>query len=680
MKKLSTLAGYDIAKPSVDRHALERDTNPQSGVPDTATSAYLPRDVQRAMEEISPTQADGDPPNGDAPDGGPPGGDASDGDAPHAVPHHAVPHHALPQYANPRHTELQHSNIQHAEPQVPTPQDPAPQHPEPKDQQLLDPDQDEPESGRQQERELPNISPPWNRAAPSHIQGSSYRGNQDSLSLLPSPDRPIQYVTRQDDDSFNTASERSDRDGGTLGGSDMFLGGNEVDSDMTHQFLSLNGGDELDRTGDVRREDDDSFDAASERSGRDGGTLGDTAMPLSVDEFDSDMSHQSLSSKRSANDELDRGRAVKKPTGGLWGCTELPKDAIFPVLSTRDVDSLRPNRWITGAVLDTLLQGAAFSFPNKTALTSLRLGPIHEGKHDHMLPTAVTTHTGEFYDEVLLCINPNNQHWVSVVLDLRTGKAHVRDSLPDLNSIRKIKSLISSLLKQVNPSVDLSMDVANCPRQDDDCSCGVYALAVSWLVMHRKLIPAIHSIVPSLWRSLFSAMVRGVAFRTVIPRDLLSAADNVEELSDGPGPTGLARVAWLKNQAQVLAAKCTSEYRTRLRYITHVLEVLVPCLSNLQQRVGCEMARLEHLPALLEKEIHSWAATSLNTIQVDQHLRDLVGEQVQTLKNRKKDILHRQRCLDNTARALARLHFLDVQDDLQRSAEQYRAWIDKATG
>jgi hypothetical protein len=267
--------------------------------------------------------------------------------------------------------------------------------------------------------------------------------------------------------------------------------------------------------------------------------------------------------KRCADSPL-KAILFKRASHGLEGLQEILVNALKQEKS-----------WLGGETVDYFLQMAAFCQPSFTTITSLMLKHARAKdtpEHFSVSQMLIDARNGKSVNNVLVAVNVANQHWLSVLLNCSEATAHVHDSgpLPKPSSDAQ-QTVINHLnvLKTFLPEElgDGTVDVGQCPLQQDGYNCGVFTIVNSFFLAAG--IPLPESLDGRLWRHLLLAMTTESSLASILPQYVLSvdrslgniiaAVDTAAAQNGPPSPSSIAAhyLVRVNTVAEMYAKRCS---------------------------------------------------------------------------------------------------------------------------
>lgn len=289
--------------------------------------------------------------------------------------------------------------------------------------------------------------------------------------------------------------------------------------------------------------------------------------------------------------------------------------------------------WINDNIIEEFSKLLAFSHPAFTTISGL-LPFENEPTHPAITKALLDPRTGKHIDNLIVCVNPGQSHWVITLFNIPKHSVLVLDSLQSsATASQSVETLIGRIKSLLPREIHKSpIKHVKCPRQTDGYNCGIFALAYLWYLVGSKSMP--ENLDVELWRRLFLALAEQTTLLSTLPNDVKGANHNVQspasftEQEPNDQVMGntldeaerLTRKADLiAQQAKLLSKACHAEYSKREVEAGRVLEWLRtevgPLSSTLSTSAATEATRLTQVLAGIDEEIAKCeqAVTNLDT-------------------------------------------------------------------
>lgn len=274
--------------------------------------------------------------------------------------------------------------------------------------------------------------------------------------------------------------------------------------------------------------------------------------------------------------------------------------------------------WINDNIMHELCKLAALSAPNFTTISGLLPFGERSPTHPTIIQAMLDPHMGQHIDNVVICANPSENHWVAIRFNIPERTIVVLDSLPPSPVRRKhvadVIGRVMALMPQDMRDSPPSPTYPECARQKDGCNCGIFVLAYLWYSITDLPIPA--DLDGSLWRRLFLAMatqcsiletlpdeVRGVVSKVPLPRPGLVNPESEPEPDLDPSAEVDALVRKAKCVAEASRAVYTNRAKEARRVLEWVASEVAPLLARLTASATREDLRLHTYLSQVDGEV-----------------------------------------------------------------------------
>ncbi|GAB7354922.1 hypothetical protein MBLNU459_g5548t2 [Dothideomycetes sp. NU459] len=273
-------------------------------------------------------------------------------------------------------------------------------------------------------------------------------------------------------------------------------------------------------------------------------------------------------------------------------------------LDTSELDCLRPNGWLTGAVLHRVLRSLAVGDCDVVLLDL----PLLRGQARRRPPRSNSIF-------VPICID---RHYIlfHVQVDLRT--VTVYDSMnTGAGTSAQISTVLSALALNSSPDDSWQRKRAETmPHQLNHADCGVYVLITVLHLIARLPLPQTYDSL--LWRVLFAILLRGTPYQSLL------VAQFIEK----------------HRQTSAMAKQLATRSET-LRKAIELICFLKCRATDQQSDVGSQGAALEQSVADCQRCLDTFTPDSTSATELA-----TVGMLAQTLEERRKKLLHVRLLLD----------------------------------